>query len=128
MLSKTMPIVLNQNFTKFSAIFIAYLIWYFIASFQWITYSFDIPVCFYQTHNHFIQAPETIRITITGPRKYMPYLNKKSLAYNIDLSSYQSGEHQIILEESNLFLPEPLKLIELYPTIITITIDESANS
>lgn len=126
MLLKTIPITLHPNFTKIAALILGYTLWIFIANYQWISHEYTVPVCFYQTHERTIQAPETIQIKVTGPRSHMHYLNHRQLAIHVDLSSYKDGDHEILLDEANLFLPEPLKLVELIPSVISLHIQTNS--
>lgn len=119
---KTIPITLHPNFTKVAALILGYTLWLFVSSYQWVSHEYTIPVCFYQTNARTIQAPETIKIKITGPRNHMHFFNHQQLAMHIDLSAYQDGNHEILLDHTNLFLPEPLKLIELIPSVISLQI------
>lgn len=124
MVSKTIPVILHPNFTKISALFFGYCLWFFFSNFETVKRSYTIPVCFYQTEQHLIQAPETVQAIITGSRRHMHYFNHKNLAINIDLSGYELGDHHIFLDQANLFLPEDLKMVELIPSVISISILE----
>jgi YbbR domain-containing protein len=117
-----MPIILHQNFTKIAAILIGYSIWFFITNFTWTTVEYQVPVCFYHTEQQTIQAPETVLAKITGPSSMMHQLHQQNLGLHIDISKYSTGKHEILLYDANLFLPEPLKLIELIPATIFLNI------
>jgi YbbR domain-containing protein len=123
---KTRAVILHPNSTKCAALILGYSIWFFASSYQWVAKDFSVPVCFYQdeTMQRQIQAPETVRIKITGPRRYMHYVNPASLALNIDATKLNDGTHEIFLHETNLFLPEPLKLVELDPSVISCSIQQ----
>ncbi|OGB86464.1 hypothetical protein A3J41_02810 [candidate division TM6 bacterium RIFCSPHIGHO2_12_FULL_38_8] len=118
---KTIPLILHPNFTKITALILGYTIWLFGSNYQWVTREYSIPVCFIEEHRN-IQAPETIKIKISGPRNQMHYLHPDELAMNLDVSDLTDGKHEIILNPSNLFLPESLKLIELVPATIFLNI------
>ncbi len=122
MQQKTIPIILHPNFTRITAIFFGYCIWFFASNCVWVTKEISIPICFYQTKNRIIQAPEYATIKITGPRNQMHHLNMSDLAINLDIADLQDGNHEIILNSSNLFLPETLKLVELIPAVIVCNI------
>ena len=69
-----------------------------------------------------IQAPEFALIKIVGPRNQMHHLKLSELALHVDVSDFKDGDHEIILNSSNLFLPETLKLVELIPAAISCNI------
>ena len=122
MLHKTIPLIAHPNFTKLTALILGYSIWFFGASFQWVEREYTVPICFYQTQGRSVQAPESVVVKISGPRKEMFHLNPTELAIHIDLTNYADGDHEILLNTVNLFLPETLKLVELIPSFISFKI------
>ncbi len=119
---KSIPILLHPNFTKIAAILIGYSIWLFASNFTWVSKEISIPICFYQNTDRQIQALESVFIKIAGPRNQMYHLKLSELAMHVDISDLKDGDHEIILNPVNLFLPETLKLIELIPAAISCNI------
>ena len=119
---KTIPIILHPNFTRITAILLGYSIWLFSSNLQWVSKEISVPICFYQNTDRKIQAPEFALIKIVGPRNQMHHLKLSELALHVDVSDFKDGDHEIILNSSNLFLPETLKLVELIPAAISCNI------
>ncbi len=120
--TKTIPIILHPNFTRCAAIFFGYTIWFFSSNFCFVHKKITIPICFYQTTDRIIQAPELVTIQIYGPRHQLHHLNSSELAMHVDVSNFKDGNHEILLSSANLFLPETLKLVELIPAAISCNI------
>jgi YbbR domain-containing protein len=120
--SKTVPLIIHPNFTKITALFLGYTIWLFCSNYQWVSMQYTVPVCFFHNEQQILQAPESVMIKIFGPRNQMHNLHRDELAIHLDVSDLKDGTHEIMLEASNLFLPETLKLVELIPATISCTI------
>lgn len=129
MIRKTLPLILHPHFIKISSVFIGYMLWAFMAQFQWTTTIQTVPLCFYQDNSQSVQktiiAPDSIMITIVGPRKEMYQFNPTESAVHIDVSQYSDGNHVIQLSKENLFLPDNLKLVHLVPAHISIKISSN---
>ena len=128
MLRKTMPLLLHPNFTKLAALVLGYCIWFFASTQQWVVREYTVPLCFYQTDQRVIQAPESVTLKISGPRSEMFHLNHLDLAMHVDATGYSDGDHEILLNGSNLFLPETLKLVELIPSCISFNIQANSKT
>lgn len=122
MFQKTIPFLLHPNFTKIASLIIGYSIWALSAHYQWVCIQYSVPICFYQTDTRTIQAPESVIVKISGARSEMFHLTSNNLAIHLNVQEYQDGDHEILLDSSNLFLPETLKLVELIPSIISFNI------
>lgn len=120
---KAIPLIAHPNFTRLAALVLGYSVWFFASGYQWSQREYTVPICFYQTQGRAIQAPESVIIKISGPHKEMFHLDPTQLAIHIDLTNYQDGEHEILLNAANLFLPETLKMVELIPSFISFKIE-----
>lgn len=120
--NKTIPLIVHPNFTKIAALILGYTIWLFGSNYQWVNKQYLIPICFSKNSEQTIQAPEFVTIKISGPRNQMYYLHPSELAIHLDISEFKNGDHEIVLNPSNLFLPESLKLVELIPATISCNI------
>lgn len=125
MLRKTIPFILHPNFTKLASLILGYSIWFFAATHQWVCQEYTVPVCFYPTEQRIVTAPESIKLKISGPRSEIFHLNTIDLAMHINIADYQDGDHKVLLNSSNLFLPETLKLVELIPSYISCNIQSN---
>lgn len=113
-------ILQHNHFIKISSCIIGYCLWFFIAQHQSITLTQQAPLCFYQHNsNYTIQAPDSIKVVVSGPRQEVYRLNN---ALHIDASSYKEGSYLIELTKENLFLPDTIKLLELIPSHVSIEV------
>lgn len=119
---KAIPIILHPNFTRVVSVLLGYTIWIFASNFTWVSKEISVPICFYQNVDRHIQAPEFVLIKITGPRNQMHHIKVSELAMHVDISDLKEGDHEIMLNPANLFLPETLKLVELIPATISCNI------
>lgn len=126
MVQKTIPIIYHPNFTKFTALILGYSLWFFIATYQWDYATYTIPICFHQNINQQILSAETVMIKLYGPRHQMRFINPKNLAIHVDVTNFTYETHTIFLDDTNLFLPEPLKLVELIPSAISLQIQPNS--
>ncbi|HSW76576.1 MAG TPA: hypothetical protein VLG50_06000 [Candidatus Saccharimonadales bacterium] len=98
------------------------MLWFFASQYQWTTRQYTVPLCFYQNQERTISAPETVTIQISGPRKAMYQFNPAQSAVHVDASHFAQGDHEILLNRENLFLPDAIKLVNLIPSHIAIHI------
>lgn len=114
-------ILLHHNFIKISSCLIGYTLWIFLAQYQTITISQQVPVCFYQvTSNFTITAPDFVNVSFSGKRKHVYLWNQQNTVIHLDASSYTEGKHFIQLTRENVFLPDHIKLESLTPNYIEI--------
>lgn len=118
-------IMLHHNFIKLASCIIGYTTWAFIAQHQHITVNQPVSLCFYQTNDLYqIKAPESVVAVISGKRQDIHRYNPEQNAFHIDASTYKEGTHQVTLLNENLFLPDNLKMVQLIPSSITVTISK----
>ena len=133
MLKKTIPLILHPHFTKIASLLIGYMFWFFISQYHWTTIQHVVPLCFYHSTEQIItkniQAPDTIMIIATGPRKDIYHYSLTDNPIHIDIAPYQkNGTYEIQLSKENLFLPDALKLVQLIPNHIVITISSNTQA
>ena len=111
---------------KIICLVLGYSFWY-IASFnQIVTIQVNVPLCFTaETDNLFINAPETIDVTLTGKRSDMYALEKEALAAHININNLLPGKHGIIITEQHLFLPKTITLVNYKPSNLSLTITKT---
>jgi hypothetical protein len=85
--------------------------------------SYRIPCCFYPAESSRIaQAPEMIRVLLRGTRRSLRTIDPESLALHIDVTSLLPGTHALPVDETTLFLPQTIKLINWSPAHSMIVI------
>ena len=101
------------------------ILWWSIASQMHRSYrTITIPLCFYNTEQYTISAPETICITLAGKRSALRALNKQDIAAHIDTKALPSKKVVINLKEEHLLLPQSIKLISYIPSNLIVTLQK----
>jgi len=101
-----------------------YSLWSILSTYQPISVRHTIPLCFYNTADDTeIIAPEQISIMLRGRRAHLASLDYQELAAHLDAQKLRTGTQTILLSETNLFLPEGVKLLKWGPTPLTVTVN-----
>lgn len=115
------PLIKKQNFLKIIALLLGYVVWRVVSSQHHTTLTLQAPLSFYNVHHYYIKAPESITVTLRGPKK--SFINvEETLALHIDVSHLKEGDNEITITSQNLFLPEGVKLIKWNPHYFKITL------
>lgn len=102
--------------------------WHMINQTRPMTIALKVPLCFYETSiDQKIDAPETICITLKGPRNELARIDFSTLALHIDARSIQN-EHPLTLTTAHLFLPEQIKLLHYEPAPLHVRTYSSLKS
>lgn len=95
------------------AVLSGYIMWLALSSYTIVTHSFNCPIYVYNPYNTFDHIPESISVTLRGPRRILKeYLHHRPVIH-IDASVLEA-EHDIIhyaLTNENLFLPQELSMV-----------------
>lgn len=116
-------LIQHPHITKIFSLVLAYSIWFCVAQHQVISQTYQAPVYFYDTEHKNIQAPESIQITLQGPRKELYNFKTHHASFHLDGAKLNQGQQEIILSRENLFLPDSLKLVDLVPSHISIHVN-----
>lgn len=118
-------ILLHHNFIKISSCLIGYTLWMFLAQYQTVTISQQVPICFYQLSTNFtIIAPEFVNLSFSGKRKHVYLCNQQHTAIHLDASRFLEGKNFIQLTREHIFLPDYIKLESLTPNHIEIILNK----
>jgi len=110
---------------KILALCIGYGLWYILSQTNSATITVSVPLCFDNTQQtQTIEAPETVSVTLSGPRNELATLELDSLAIHLEISHLPLKKHTITLCSNNLHLPEQVNLIHYEPSPITLQINE----
>lgn len=115
-------LIQHPHITKICSIILAYSIWFCVAQHQLISQTYQAPIYFYDAATKNIQAPDSIQITLQGPRKELYNFKSHHASIHLDGSKLTAGNQEIILTRENLFLPDTLKLVDLLPSHISIQV------
>jgi hypothetical protein len=121
---------LTSNITlKMASFLLGLSFWILLDSYTSRTITLDVPVCFYeqQAHTH-IQAPSSIEVNLRGKRNDLLSLDQHSLAVHINAQHYKVGAHKLIVDQSTLFLPSSIKLVNYSPANSMILIKEKSDT
>ena len=115
----------NNATLKVVSFVIGYSLWNILSASHTHTISIDAPVCFYhESQTHIIEAPECITLELQGKKNVLKNINKKTLAVHIDSSRLHHGANPLILNQTTLFLPETINVVNYRPANIVITVKE----
>jgi len=116
----------SRHFIKINACFIGYGIWLLMSQNQVITHTIISSVCFYHMpENYTIVAPETITLTVAGPKRILHQFDVYNHAIHLDATNFTEGKNFIQLQKENLFLPDPINLLNLVPSSLQITLQKN---
>ena len=124
MLIKAKQHLLNNLSLKILSLIIAYMLWAILSADHRTELTLRVPLSFYNAHGYVIDAPETVSIKLSAPRKELYFLSRK-LAAHIDIASLELGKQNIIFDNSLLFLPDTVTLLRCSPTPCTIDIKKA---
>lgn len=118
-----MKVLLSRPLVKINACLIGYGLWIMLTQHQIITTHMHIPVCFYhEQQNTHIIAPESVKITLHGKKRFLQRFDSENSAIHLDASNLQIGKNYITLTKNNLFLPDKINLVNLIPSHIEVDV------
>lgn len=112
--------LLNTFSLSILSLCLGYVLWQTMSQPYKLDATFLVPLSFYNTEGHSIEAPETITIRLYGTRKDL-YKTTANLALHYDVALLASGTHTLKVSSENLFLPDSVLLLHYVPIEITIT-------
>ncbi len=109
-------------FLKATSLVIGFLLWstinHLFTYSTWVT----VPVCFYNSTDKLIQAPESVAVELTGKRAHLRHIDKEALAVHLDASLLSPGTHKLSLSSEQLLLPSTISITTVIPHHLIITI------
>lgn len=124
---KTNLIKLNRPILKVSSLIFGYLFWLIIAQNQSVSTTKEIPIYFYGLNKSLKikNAPEAIKTTISGKRLDLSNFNVHENSAHVDASEIaETGSISVEVKRENIFLHNNYKLINYWPSSLTIQIDQ----
>jgi hypothetical protein len=110
------------------AITIGASLWYIFSQSRLDTLSLEVPLCFYGTEKiSKLEAPEKIRITLSGKRSDLETLDIEHLAAHVDASRLNQKSSKLSLAAHHLFLPATIKLVHYSPAPIEVHVGLEGN-
>src|SRR5579885_1148801 len=118
--------ILESNLSlKAMSLFLGIGFWYIYSSYHPTSITVDVPLCFYgSAADKTIDAPESIKVQLSGKRSDFYNLDLSNLALHINADELIPGDQLIDITEEKLFLPKKIKLLSYTPLNPTITLKE----
>jgi len=121
-------IVLNNPQIKIISVILGYFFWYVISQSHIADITISAPVCFYKKPKNLqIEAPEKIKIQLSGKRADLYTIDMNTIAFHIDMQNATVGKKLVPLTKKQLLLPESIRLVRCQPAIITISTTEKTS-
>lgn len=118
-------IFLSNAQIKIISLLLGYSFWYIFSQAHIARIWVEVPICFYQLPQNFqVEAPEKIRIQLSGKRSDLYTIDMETLAFHIYMQEKTKGTHVLKLSEQQLFLPNSIKMVRCYPANIAVHIKE----
>ena len=123
-----MMIHLKRNWpAKILSLLVAIVMWFFIMRDQnpVMEVSYVVPVQVQNLASNYIveDAPQSVRVVLSGPRDTIINLKSENLKAYIDASGVKPGQNNVTI---NFTPPAGMNLVEVKPDTITINVDEYA--
>lgn len=116
----------SRIFIKINACIIGYILWLMLAGYQTIHRTIQAPVCFYNLSDEYtITAPTTVQLSLRSTRKNLEKFDVINSAIHVNAAHFTQGNHMILLDKENLFLPEEIKLVNLRPSSLSIQLQKN---
>lgn len=114
------------NFTINSmAIIFGILWWSVLSNLHRAQRTITIPLCFYNTNQLHVTAPETIAITISGKRSHLRSLNASNVAIHMDAQSLPEQTSILNIRQEHLLLPQNVNLVSYSPSNPLVTLQKT---
>ncbi|MGC2310985.1 MAG: CdaR family protein [Candidatus Babeliaceae bacterium] len=110
----------STSIAKISAFSIALFIWSLMTSWRILEITQLIPLHFYTKLYTITQIPQTIQVTLKGPRTALKQIDWKSLAAHIDLDQVKNPQVPFMLVQEHLNLPNTIKLLSSNPSSLAL--------
>ena len=124
---KTNLVKLNRPILKVSSLIFGYLFWLMIAQNQHISINHQVPLYFFGLNKDLktTAAPEQINAIISGKRMDLANFNLDENSAHIDVSNLDTaGSYNVKVPKENIFLHNHFKLLNYWPSSLSIQIDQ----
>lgn len=125
-MAKLKNLITSNAPLKIVSCILGYTFWFIFGHAQTIKTELTVPLCFYgASQNVSIQAPETVRIELSGKRTIMQSIELENIAVHINAQELAAGSNPIAITQESLFLPDSIKLIHYSPAQIVVTVQHN---
>lgn len=100
---------------KIGALVLGVTLWSILSHTHEETVTVTVPLCFFNTENVHIAAPENVTVTLKGLRRDLHTIDYTTLAVHLDAQKLPQGKSSILLRNKDLFLQKKIKLVSYYP-------------
>lgn len=125
-LNKTL--ITNNLTLKVISLIMGFTFWFTWSDKQATKCRVDVPLCVYNVPEsaHF-DAPETVKIELSGKLEDLYNLDLNTLAVHIDGSTLHEGNNQCVIQDDQLLVPDAIKMIHCTPSNILISFAGDSN-
>ncbi len=97
---------------KATALIAGSTFWYLFSMHSMTTQQITVPLCFYQVPETLaVHGPENVTLTVRGTRRALRSMNSKKMACHVSADKMTVGNNPIRIDNTQLFLPETIKLV-----------------
>jgi len=118
-----LKILITNNLTlKVISLIMGFTFWFTWSDKQATSCRVDVPLCVYNVPEtaHF-DAPETVKVELSGKLEDFYNLDLNNLAVHIDASTLHEGSNQCIVNNEQLLVPGDIKMTHCVPSNILIS-------
>jgi hypothetical protein len=121
--------VTNNLTLKVISLIMGFTFWFVWSDKQPTSCRVDVPLCVYNVpENAQFDAPETVKIQLSGKLKDLYDLDLDNLAVHIDGATLREGNNQCIVKNEQLLMPDDVKMTHCKPSNIMISYNPSLES
>lgn len=117
----------NNATLKVTSCILGYAFWTILSQSHIKTIEVEVPVCFYGNSSYTYCAPATLHVTLAGKRTDLRCINPNTLAVHVDAQELKVGTHKLHVDNTTLFLPDTIKLVNYFPANCAIKVDAPAS-
>lgn len=123
------PMLMRRVPMKLGALLLAFTVWaVFGRNVERVQQTLIVPIAYRNMPDHLAHRappPSTVRVTLDGSEAAFERLDRPGLEVSVHLASAQPGTQRMILGENDLVLPPGLRLYEIDPRHIDLTLEET---
>jgi len=116
-------IFLSNAQIKIISLILGYSFWHIFSQSHVTRIWYEVPISFYKVPKNIqVEAPEKIKIQLSGKRSDLYNIDVKTLAFHINMQDASVGNRIFKLTQKELFLPDSIRLVRCSPANIDIMI------
>lgn len=118
----------NVRLTNFTinilAIILGILWWSLLSELHRCQRTITIPLCFYNTKQCTVIAPELVTITLGGKKSHLRTVDAATVAAHINAATLPEHTSPLTLKQEYLLLPQTINLLSYSPSNLLVTVEK----